>query len=463
LTNPSPYSTLRRVMEKKDIAIRTLYAAIAAGTPAAVNAQTECQGGIRVEASNFIDMYPINGTGRPHIIDSTDPKVGAAEGFNVEIVNWPAKQKVLASTPIFPDPNGSVGRGEVRFQAPCNTQGPDGKPALEVGLRTSQDPENIVPKIIPNNQRLIHIVGREVKGEEAIKAAVRSYLTNSANKQEIENYFINLNRPLAIVPISAPVVNIQPEVSNTETHGKSGFTGLSDIIGQPEPNRSVDIIHWRLPEGIVIGATILGLLGLLRRGRRRDVIINNGATADVHNHDEHYAPIKHRHEINGTTGPAISTSETAEPATPVATRQRRPGLIRRVLDSGRNKARAEMDTMQRNAREAQQAPVKHLEDENKNLTHQNQNLATELSNERARSTELETKLAKALKVEEERARAEHATPDANVQVNIDNAGQPEVTPIARTVATEPSRVEIHQPGSRWGNKLRGFINRSIRR
>ncbi len=281
-----------------------------------------CSGraGIRFESAEGIDMFPIDGKGRPNKVDrGIDPEVSPAVGFNMEVLDKPAKDggKVIASTAIISD--GKLGRGDVSFPQNCATTGPDGQPATLVYVRSSQNPsdeESVIIPTDPKQNREVHMVGRIIKGDDNIERAAKTLSDNDPRRKEIEDYLRakKIGSPTPTVTPSAtarPIATSTPAPTATSTPGPVVGDGNVRVQGVKEGDpvkiQKAEEFLW-LPASI-LGAGALVSLGLLLR---RDRMI------EIH-HGEGYYPGEvgpHDHEHTHTIGPAEPVTGPQAPITP---------------------------------------------------------------------------------------------------------------------------------------------------
>lgn len=179
-------------------------------TPAVVTvaeAAESCRIQVAFHVFTGIDMFPINGLGRPGKIDNTeDPKVGPGvsligEALAVEIVG--ANGNILGVAQIFRrdipvDLRGRIltnpfdrdnpnlkeeGYGKTNIvETPCNRPGRQ----VQVGVRTSQNPKDQEPRIIKHGETLHELVGRSVETVDGIKKASQVLLPNDPRRKQIE-------------------------------------------------------------------------------------------------------------------------------------------------------------------------------------------------------------------------------------------------------------------------------------
>lgn len=153
----------------KNIASRALpvSAALAVGLtiaeafhPQVVDAQAVmCQVGQNIKAVTYKDKFLETGKGRPHIYDGSviDEEVGPATGIIVYAITKDGKS--LGQVAVGPEGQAKI----LNIKQPCNTKGPNGKPALEWNTYTSQNPEHKMPVVAENGYEANSVIGRELK------------------------------------------------------------------------------------------------------------------------------------------------------------------------------------------------------------------------------------------------------------------------------------------------------------
>lgn len=218
---------------------------------AATNPQANCRIQVAFHVFNYIDMYPIDGRGRPGKIDNTeDPKVGAGvnviEGVLAAGTPVPTNEKlimrvltlngtILDAAQIFrrpiPDnlrkkilsnefdrnnPNlTEEGYGETRvITTPCNMTGNQ----VEVLIESSQNPQDRDPRLIISGEKLHDLDGRKV-GDGGIKRAFTFLLPNDPRRQRIEEWMKKSATPVAQggVPSTTPTATTTSTTTATRT------------------------------------------------------------------------------------------------------------------------------------------------------------------------------------------------------------------------------------------------------
>lgn len=163
-----------------------LTAATVAGAEAQINrtsaTQTKCSADLLIFGFDFIDRYPIDGVGRPHIIDAQDFVMGSSDFGEVKLVvtdPQTKKETVIASTNMVDKGSYSTAQVHTPRNIDCNTNGKAGEPALEVGLRFTKDTDNVkYTEVIDPGKTRVHVAGREEKNLSAIE----KFVSNPANQ-----------------------------------------------------------------------------------------------------------------------------------------------------------------------------------------------------------------------------------------------------------------------------------------
>lgn len=238
----------------------TILAALAFGTmgvydllnksepPTAEALQEICRVGVNIKGIEFIDKTG----GRDNVFDEgIDEIVGPAIGFSVRALGHDGK--ILGSTAVGPD-----GLGRIRnIIEPCNTLGPNQRPALSFLVQTNESP-NLAPAVAEDGFAANYIFGRRI--------------TTEARVPQIPSPIIEptpiIIRPTAIT-IPSPNILVVPQITST--------TELT--VPQPlEVDIGVrDKDEWwpqlLLPASVIgLGALLGGVLGGLLAGRRRSVV-----------------------------------------------------------------------------------------------------------------------------------------------------------------------------------------------
>lgn len=169
----------------------------------AQTADRTCRVGVRIESYAFFDMAQIvPEMGKRHILDmGIDPRAGSTAGFTVDAVPTSYKAgdrekpgyKPLDATTIVRDLKNNVGRGELRFTAPCNTTTvtSEGKtvPAVKFKLPSNLEDNDQYEQVVGDGRRVPVFYGSEIKKAEDFLRIVDSGIVRvedfDAKKAEI--------------------------------------------------------------------------------------------------------------------------------------------------------------------------------------------------------------------------------------------------------------------------------------
>lgn len=183
-------------------------------TPTA-EAAGNCKVQVAFDAFTYIDMYPINGLGRPGKLDLTeDPKIGPGVNMIGEVLDkkggnvigkvqlqrrsLPESLKKRLPNPFDRD-NATLteeGYGETEIMnVPCDNQ------KARVWVRTSQNRGDQEERVIPHGQMLHEIVGRKLESNEAIKLAYINLMSGDSRRQQIESW---ISRAVQSTPVAQP-------------------------------------------------------------------------------------------------------------------------------------------------------------------------------------------------------------------------------------------------------------------
>lgn len=175
--------------------------------PSTVDAAEICRIQVAFHVFTGIDMFPINGLGRPGKIDNTeDPKVGPGvnligESLAAEVMD--ARRNIIGVAQIFRrsipadlreriltsqfdrgNPNlTEEGYGETNIiETACNRPGRQ----VQVLVRTSQNPKDQEPRIIKHGQKLHEFVGKQIETADGIRKASQFLLPTDPRRKQIE-------------------------------------------------------------------------------------------------------------------------------------------------------------------------------------------------------------------------------------------------------------------------------------
>lgn len=186
-------------------------------SPQTVEAATPCTIQVAFHSFNYIDMYPINGLGRPNKIDNTeDPKLGAGVNMIAETVlngevvlsngtvhsaqiqRRTLPDAVKAKLPnVFDRTNPNLTEEGYGITKPITAEcGVDRQ--VKVLVRTSQNPSDAEPRIVKDKEILNELVGRVVVDPDAIKKASKFLPEKDPRRQTIEG---SLNDPKIVESI----------------------------------------------------------------------------------------------------------------------------------------------------------------------------------------------------------------------------------------------------------------------
>ncbi|MEK7617052.1 MAG: hypothetical protein AAB414_03275 [Patescibacteria group bacterium] len=233
--------------------IMEVFQALSGNTPTAEAADPNCQVGARIESYTFFDMAQVVPEwGRRHILDmGIDPRAGAVAGFTVDAVPITYKKgdrskpdyRPLASANIVRD--GNVGRGQLQFSTPCNTEAvtSEGKkaPALRFKVVSSLDPDNDQFEVVtPDGRRSVVAFGSEIKKPEDFLKIVDSgtsvqdldekkkELIAQAQKQTVQPTATSLTVAATPTSVPAPVPD-RPRIPGL-------LDGVGDFLGERASN-----------------------------------------------------------------------------------------------------------------------------------------------------------------------------------------------------------------------------------
>lgn len=198
-----------------------VFQALSGNTPTA-EAVESCRIQLAFHAFNYIDMFPINGLGRPGKIDSTeDPKIGPAVNATVEVLDQ-KNGKVIAAAQLFRRPIPQDLRARIltnefdRNNSNLTEEGYAETPVLnldcnkpssqvEVFIRSSQNPSDQEPRIVKNGEKFHDLLGRQEKTNEAARRAVQAFLMqNDPRRKQIEDSLGGAQAPASQPPAPAP-------------------------------------------------------------------------------------------------------------------------------------------------------------------------------------------------------------------------------------------------------------------
>ncbi len=182
--------------------------AFSANIPVA-EAAGDCKVGVRYHSYQFIDMFPINGTGEPGRLNPGDIEAGLADGFNIQLrrsENDPSP--VEAPVRVFTDDKGNQSAiAEASLIKPCDA---NNGTAAYVWVNTTQNPSDRLGRPVADRTWANMKGGRELKNAPAIRRFILTMPDSDPRKKLVLVYLDSHTSTATPVPTQTPAPTETP-------------------------------------------------------------------------------------------------------------------------------------------------------------------------------------------------------------------------------------------------------------